>query len=68
MINIKLKLGFFFEITRQFSEILRLLSEIKKEQKRLLMLKHQFHSAQMKQEVGVLNETLLKQSGKSTEW
>ena len=46
----------------QFCEILALLSEIKNEQKRLLMLKHQLHSSQMQEEVGLLNDILLKQS------
>jgi hypothetical protein len=41
-----------------------MLSEIKKEQKRLLMLKHQLHAAQMQQEIGSLNGVLLNQSGK----
>ena len=50
-------------LLRQFSEILGVLSEIQKEQKRLLMLKYQLHEVQMQQEVGLINDILLKQSG-----
>ena len=50
---------------RQFSEIFRLLLEIKKQKKKLLMLKYQLHCEEVKQGCGVLDDMLQKESGES---